>query len=173
STSSSATATDSPSPLYNTDTVTGLTQAFQSKNVMGTNGSTLQVTAYKVNDGNSGNNYSVTAHTASGTITAVSLDIYTASDSKTYDRTTSSSTTPTVGTGQLKNSDTVTGLIQAFVSKNVLGTNGSTLQVTAYTVNDGNSGGNYQVMLHTATGTITPATVTASIVGNPTKTYDG
>src|SRR5205814_10514844 len=92
-------------------------------------------------------------------------------DSKTYDGTTSSSATPTVGTGQLKNSDTATGLIQAFVSKNVLGTNGSTLQVTAYTVNDGNSGSNYQVTTHTATGTITPATVTALIVGNTTQNY--
>src|SRR5437762_3050177 len=141
--------------------------------MMGGNGSRLQVTAYMVNDGNSGNNYSVMLHTASGTITAAALDISATSDSKSYDGTTGSSATPTVGTGQLKNSDTVTGLIQAFVSKNVMGANGSTLQVTAYTVNDSNSGGNYQVTLHTATGTITPATVTASIVGNPTKTYDG
>ena len=92
-------------------------------------------------------------------------------DSKAYDGTTTSSATPSVS--GLQTGDSVIGKTQTFTSKNVLGTNGSTLQVTAYTVNDSNSGGNYQVTLHTATGTITPATVTASIVGNPTKTYDG
>ncbi len=34
----------------------------------------------------------------------------------------------------------MTGLSQAFTSKDVLGSNGSTLTVTAYTVNDGNGG---------------------------------
>src|SRR5205814_3407888 len=124
-----------------------------------TGGSTLEVTAYTVNDGNSGNNYSVTTHTASGTITAVSLDIYATSDSKSYDGTTSSSATATYSPNPLYGTDTVTGLTQAFVSKNVLGAGGSTLHVTAYTVNDGNSGANYTVTAHTATGTITAATL--------------
>src|SRR5207237_589337 len=122
-------------------------------------GSTLHVTAYTVNDGNSGANYAVTLHTATGTITAASLNIYATSDSKTYDGTTSSSATPTYSPSPLYGTDTVTGLAQAFQSKNVLGTNGSTLEVTAYTVNDGNSGGNYQVTLHMATGTISARTL--------------
>ena len=42
----------------------------------------------------------------------------------------------------LLGSDTVTGLSQAFTSRNVLGTNDSTLTVTAYTVNDGDGGAN-------------------------------
>ena len=78
------------------DTVTGLSQAFVSRHVLGANGSTLQVTGYTVNDGNSGNNYTVATHTASGTITQAALDIYAVTDSKVYDGTTSSGQTPFV-----------------------------------------------------------------------------
>ena len=46
-----------------------------SQNVLGANGSTLEVTGYTVNDGNGGDNYTVTLHTATGTITAAALDI--------------------------------------------------------------------------------------------------
>ena len=118
--------------------MTGLSQAFTSRNVLGTNNSTLTVTAYTVNDGNGGADYTVTTHTATGTITPAALSISAVTDSKTYDSTTTSSKTPTVS--GLLGSDTVTGLSQAFTSKNVLGTNNSTLTVTAYTVNDGNGG---------------------------------
>ena len=76
------------------------------------------------------------------------------SDTKVYNGTTTSSKTPTYGT--LYNGDTVTGLTQAFTSKNVLGANGSTLTVTGYTVNDGDGGKDYTVTTETATGTITP-----------------
>src|SRR5438067_9780125 len=105
-----------------------------------------------VNDGNSGNDYAVTTHTATGTISARGLDINATADSKVYDGTTSSTAVPTYGT--LYNSDTVTGLSQAFVSRHVLGTNGSTLVVTGYTVNDGNGGADYAVTTHSATGSI-------------------
>ena len=108
-----------------------------SSNALGTN-KTLTVTAYTVNDGNSGADYTVTTHTASGTITPAALSISAVTDSKVYDSTTASSKTPTVS--GLQGSDTVTGLSEAFTSRNVLGSNGSTLTVTAYTVNDGNGG---------------------------------
>src|SRR5262249_60322271 len=85
---------------------------------------TLAVTAYPVNDGNGGADYSVHTHTASGSISARDLDIDAVSDSKVYDGTTSSSATPTVGT--LYNSDTVTGLVQAFDSRH---TGARTLEV--------------------------------------------
>ena len=214
--------------LFGSDTVTGATQAFVSQNVLGLNGSTLQVTGYTVNDGNGGANYIVNSSgTASGTINAASLTISAVTDTKTYDGTTSSSALPTITgtlfgsdtvtgatqafasqecpgsqrldaagdglhrqrwqwrrqlhcqferhsrlgtintaaltisavtdtktydgttsssalptiTGTLFGSDTVTGATQAFASQNVLGLNGSTLQVTGYTVNDGNGGG--------------------------------
>ena len=140
--------------LYGTDTVTGLVQAFQFKDVLGVGGSTLQVTGYQVNDGNGGADYTVTLHTATGTITPAALTISAVSDTKGYDGTLTSSETPAVGT--LYGTDTVTGLVQAFQSKDVLGVGGSTLQVTGYQVNDGNGGADYTVTLQTATGTITP-----------------
>ena len=123
-----------------------------------------------MNDGNSGADYTVTTHTALGTITPAALDISAVTDSKTYNGTTASSGTPTVGT--LYSTDTVTGLVQAFASRHVLGTNGSTLSVTGYTVNDGNSGADYTVTTHTALGTITPAALDITAVTD-SKTYDG
>ena len=156
--------------LYGTDTVTGLAQAFQSKDVLGVGGSTLQVTGYQVNDGNGGADYTVTLQTATGTITPAALTISAVSDTKVYDGTLTSSETPAVGT--LYGTDTVTGLAQAFQSKDVLGVGGSTLQVTGYQVNDGNGGADYTVTLQTATGTITPAALTISAVSD-TKVYDG
>src|SRR5207247_1734026 len=74
-------------------------------------------------------------HTATGTITRAPLDIYAVTDTKIYDAGTSSSGIPSLGSGQLQGSDTVTGRSQAFLSKNVMGTNSSTLAVIAYTVN--------------------------------------
>src|SRR5439155_10250711 len=124
---------------------------------------------YTVNDTNSGGNYTVTTHTASGTISKAGLDVYATTDSKTYDGTTSSTVTPT--TAGVQTGDSVTGLSQAFASKNVLGTNGSTLQVTAYTVNDANSGGNYTVTTHTATGTISKHGLDI-YAATDSKTYD-
>jgi len=73
-----------------------------------------------------------------------------------YDGTTSSS--GVVGTSGLVVGDTVGSLTQSYASRNVLGLNGSTLQVNAgYTVNDGNGGANYTVTANTAAGTISPA----------------
>src|SRR5206468_6706994 len=100
-------------------------------------------------------------HTATATISTAALDISATSNSKTYDRTTSSTAMPT--TSGLQTGDTVTGLAEAFASKNVLGAGGSTLVVTAYTVNDGNSGNNYAVSLHTASGTISAKDVSGSV----------
>jgi YDG domain len=73
----------------------------------------------------------------------------------------------------LKGTDTVTGREQKFQSKNVLGSGNSVLEVTAYTVNDGNGGGNYDVALHTATGTITKKNLTVSGITANNKPWDG
>jgi predicted outer membrane repeat protein len=166
------TTTSSETPtvgtLYGSDTVTGLTQAFASKNVLGTNGSMLAVTGYTVNDGDGGRDYTVTTDDAVGTITPAALFIAATSDSKVYDGTTASSKTPTYGT--LYGSDTVTGLTQAFTSKNVLGANGSSLVITGYTINDGDSGKDYTVTTQTAPGTITRAPLTVR-VNNVSSVY--
>src|SRR5205807_1586004 len=95
-----------------------------------------------VNDGNSGNNYTVTTvDDTTGVITAKALTITAQTNTKTYDSTTSAAAVPVV-TG-LAGTDTVTGKAETYDTKNV-GT-GKTLAVSAYTVNDGNSGNNYTV----------------------------
>src|SRR5206468_2114074 len=53
-----------------------------------------------------------------------------------------------------------------------LGTNGSTLSVTGYTLSDGNNGANYAVTTHTASGTITRLGISGSITAAD-KPYDG
>jgi hypothetical protein len=140
--------------------------------VLGTSGSTLLVSAYTVNDGNSGNNYAVITNNASGTITPATLAINAVSDSKGYDGDTGSDETPLV-VGTVYSPDSVTGLDQVFQSRNVMGTNGSTLVVSAYTVNDGNSGNNYSVATGTASGTIFPKGLTVSGVVASNKPFDG
>ena len=156
------------------DTLSGLSQAFTSKDVLGTGGSTLTVEAgYTVNDGNGGSDYAVTLQSASGTITPAALTITATSDSKVYDGTTTSGQTPAESGLITAAGDTLSGLSQAFTSKDVLGTGGSTLTVEAgYTVNDGNGGADYTVTLQSATGTITPAALTITATSD-SKVYDG
>ena len=103
--------------VLGTDSVTGLTQAFASKDVLGTNGSTLVVTGYTINDGNNGNDYTVTLNTAQGTITPAPLTINAVTDSKSYDGFTNSSQTPTYDPEQVLGNDSVTGLTQAFTAR--------------------------------------------------------
>jgi filamentous hemagglutinin family protein len=159
--------------LQGSDTVTGLTESFGSKNVMGANGSTLSVNSgYTVNDSNGGNNYTISTSTAMGTITPAALSLSAATDSKTYDGTTSATGTTVVISG-LQGSDTLTGLTESFASKNVMGTNGGTLSVNSgYTLNDGNGGNNYTVTADSATGTISraPLTITANSASKPAYT---
>ena len=171
-TASSATPTYSPDPLYNGDTLTNLSQAFLFKNVLGNGGSTLVVVGYTLNDGNGGENYAVTLVDAVGTITPAPLTIAATTDTKQYDGTTTSGTVPTHSPDPLYDGDTLTGLAQAFASKNVLGNGASVLTVTAYTLNDGNDGNNYTVTLVNARGTITPAPLTIR-ASTDTKPYDG
>jgi hypothetical protein len=143
-------------------------QAFQSKDVLGAGNSVLAV-SYSITAAAS-NDYVVKTNNASGTISAASLDIYATSDSKTYNGITYSSQTPTFQVANepqntLYKSDTLSGLSQSFTSPNVLGSNGSTLQVNSgYIINDGNQGKDYSVTLHTASGTITQAQPSLSLV---------
>src|SRR5262249_6896559 len=89
-------------------------------------------------------------------------------DRKGYDGTTDSAAAPTV-VGTVYGPDTVTGLDQVFDSRNA---GARTLSVSAYTVNDGNGGGNYAVTTHTAQGTIAAKQLTGSITAAD-KVYDG
>jgi trimeric autotransporter adhesin len=172
-TTTSAAGTVSWTGLFGSDTITGATEKFVSSNVLGNNGSTLTITngSYTVNDGNNGNNYVVAVQTSHGTITPAPLTLTTVTGTKTYDSTTSAPGT-TVGVSGLLGSDSISGDVEAFTSKNVAGTNGSTLTVApGYVISDGNNGRNYAVTVNTSTGTITPATLTLAAVTD-TKTYD-
>jgi hypothetical protein len=171
-TTSSGTPSVASADLQGSDSVDGLVQAFQSKDVLGAGVSTLHVTAYVVHDGNGGGNYHVITATASGTITAAPLHISAVTGSRPYDSTTASNGTPTVKDGDLQGSDSVDGLTQAFQSKNALGANSSTLQVTGYAVHDGNGGRNYDVHTATAPGTISPAPLHL-LATSDAKQYDG
>src|SRR5256714_291639 len=119
-----------------------------------------------VNDGNSGDNYSYTFNTASGTISNATLATTAVTDSKTYDGTTTS--TPTPAFGSLQTGDTTTTFSQAFDSRN----GGSRTLTPSGIVNDGNSGNNYSYTFDTAGGTISKAALTISAVID-SKTYDG
>ncbi|HWU50519.1 MAG TPA: YDG domain-containing protein, partial [Asticcacaulis sp.] len=162
--STSSTGSVGVTGLQGSDTVTGLSQSFDSKNA---GSRTLSVSGYTVNDGNSGGNYTVTTQTASGTINKAALTLAAVTDAKTYDATNSS--TGSVGVTGLQGSDTVTGLSQAFDSKNA---GSRTLSVSGYTVNDGNSGGNYTVTTQVASGTINKASLMAGLTGSVEKIYD-
>ncbi len=165
----SAVATPMVVGLVGSDTVTGLSETYNSKNA-GTGKTLLVAAGYTVSDGNSGGNYTVTtASSTSGMINKAPLTITAAANTKTYDSTTSAAVTPTVA--GLVGNDTVTGLSETYNTKNAC--TGKTLSVAAgYTVSDGNSGGNYTVTTASSTsGMINKAPLTITAAAN-TKTYD-
>ena len=165
--------TVSSTGLVGGDSITGLSQSFASKNVLGASNSTLQVNGgYTISDGNGGNNYTVTTNTAPGTITPAALTVSTSSVNKVYDATTSAAGTAIVTGGTLYGGDSLSGGTFAFVSKNV--GNNVTVNASGITVNDGNSGNNYSVT-HAANNTsnITPAPLSVTGVTTANRVYDG
>ena len=107
---------------------------------------------------------------ARGDITVRPLTVNAVTDTRVYNGTTSSVGVPTVV--DLQAGDTLNGpLTQAYASKDVMGTLGSTLVASGpYTVADGNGGNNYAVTVNTAPGTITPAPLTIT-ADNAAKVY--
>jgi hypothetical protein len=140
--------------------LSGLSQLYESKNVLGTNQSTLNVGGYTLSDGNSGNNYAVSLAGATGTISKAPLTISAVTDTRIDNGTTNSTGVPVISAGSLFGSDSLGNLSQSFTSRNALGAGNSTLAVNPdYTLSDRNAGNNYAVTLATAPGTITPAAV--------------
>src|ERR1019366_2245816 len=142
--------------------------AYASKNVLGANGSTLSVTAFTVNDGNTGGNYTVTSNgTAAGTITPRAITVTAAADTKIYDGGLTAVTAPTFPA--LQGTDT-SGFSEAYSSKNV----GTNLTLTpSGLVNDGFGGADYSYTYTAANvGTITTRAITVTAAAN-TKVYDG
>ena len=119
-------------------------------------GKTVSVTGLRLG-GDDLEDYTVNGMAAGavGIITPAPLTLTAVTDTKTYDGGVSSSGTPT--NSPLVEGDSISNKTQSFASKNVLGTGGSTLLVTGYTIDDGNDGHNYTVTLVSAPGTINPA----------------
>ena len=140
------------------------TQVFDSRNV----GARTLTASGIVNDGNGGNNYTYTFVTASGTITPLAITVTAATDSKTYDGTTTSTGIPTITSGSLATGDTTTNFTQVFDSRNA----GARMLIASGIVNDGNGGNNYTYTFVPAAGTITPLAITVT-AATDSKTYDG
>jgi hypothetical protein len=105
-------------------------------------------------------NYTLGSATATtkADITPASLTIIAVTNTKSYDGGTSASAIPTVS--GLMGGDTASAS-EAYLDKNA-GT-GKALSVNGYTVNDGNSGGNYTITkVNDNTGVITPAALTVA-----------
>jgi hypothetical protein len=92
------------------------TQTFDNKNVGTTH--VLSSSGLVMNDGNSGNNYSITyaPSAATGVITAAPLTVTAAANTRTYDGTMTAAVTPTVS--GLQPGDSVTGLAEVYANKN-------------------------------------------------------
>jgi filamentous hemagglutinin family protein len=136
-----------------------------SANVGAYAGGTLAGLAIAVTGGNAlASNYALPA-TGMLTITPEAITIAAAPNGKIYDGTTTAAATPTVTSGTLY--DTAT-LSESYATPNA-GT-GLTLTPTA-TIADA---GNYSITYATSTaGIISPATLTAGLAGTVSKTYDG
>ena len=138
--------------LQGADTVTGLSQSYDSKNA---GSRTLLVNGYTVNDGNGGGNYTVTTQTASGTIGKATLIAgLTGTVGKTYDATTDATLTSANYTlSGVIGADKVTlnNSASAYYADKNAGT-GKTVNVSGLSLT-GDDAGNYTVNTM-ATGTI-------------------
>lgn len=157
--------------LFGSDSISGGTFTFDNRNV-GT-GKTVNVSGVTINDGNNGNNYSVTyvANSASSISKALLL-LQANSLSRVYDGTTNANTSIHIASGQLFGSDSYTGGAFQFADKNV-GNNKQLVLTQNVSLNDGNNGGNYLVaFVPSTTSSITPATLNIQAVAD-SKVYDG
>ncbi|MCW2393542.1 filamentous hemagglutinin family protein [Sphingobium sp. B11D3A] len=143
----------------------GATLAFYDRNA----GVGKTVTVNGVNLGGAdAANYAL-SDIANGTaaINKATLTLTAVSDSRTYDGTRGSN-------GAVLNSGLIAGdsitATQAFDTKNA---GSRTLQVDGWTIEDGNGGGNYTVVLgNAATGSIAQKQLDGTLTGTVTKTYD-
>jgi outer membrane protein OmpA-like peptidoglycan-associated protein len=173
----------------NSDTTTynGQTQTTSGYSVSGlVNGEDASVLDSIVEAGGSGRNAGSYTHTVSGsdnnyhlafvdgtlTINKATLDVSSADVTKTYDGNTTANGSAVVVGGQLFGSDSISGGSFAFTDKNA-GSN-KTVTVSGVTVNDGNSGNNYDISYATNTAsTIDQKALTVSGFAADNKIYDG
>lgn len=163
-----STATVNVGGLKSGDTVTGLSQRFDSKNA-GTR--TLLVNGgYLINDGNGGGNYLVTTSTATGTITPRNLSITLAADDKIYDGTVTA--TGTLTSNQIAGDAlTLSAAALSFADKHAA--TGKLVTASGLSLS-GTDAGNYTLLNVSATdaANITKRVLAVSAIGG-SKTYDG
>jgi len=171
----SAAAAPTVNGLQAGDTVTGLSQAYADKNAG--SGKTLTVTGYTVNDGNGGDNYTVTTvNNASGVIDKATLTAgLTGTVAKTYDGATDATLTGAnyTLTGVIGGDAVTVSGTGAYDNKNA--GSGKAVAVSGLTLG-GADAGNYQLSSTTASGNvgvIDKAALTAGLTGTVAKTYDG
>ena len=165
--------------LFGTDSLSAGTYAFTTANA-GSGDKTVTAAGVTVNDGNSGGNYNVTyVNNTTSTINPASLTVEAADVTKTYDGTTTATSTPVLVSGTLYTNasngsvqDSLGGGTYAFTDPNA-GIGNKTVTASGVTVDDGNGGGNYAITyVNNTTSTINPAELafTGTVAG---KTYDG
>ncbi|NJS37526.1 MAG: hypothetical protein HC765_15810 [Brachymonas sp.] len=133
------------------------------------NSATRNAGSYSLNaSGLAAQNYDIAYTAGNLTINKADLTISAASDSRQYNGLAGSNAAPnatTLGAG-----DTLTGLSQSFDSANA---GARTLSVNSgFTLNDGNNGGNYNLTLQTASGSISKANATVT-ANSSNLTYNG
>jgi hypothetical protein len=144
--------------------------SFADKNVA--QAKTVSVSGLSLSGNDAGNYNLLPLTNLKAAITPATLQISASSDSKIYDGSTQSSLAPKITQGSLWGDDRLTGLAQTYESKNALGAGQSKLIVSAYTLSDGNNGGNYVLSFLPGLGTINRASVTPSFTVK-SKPYDG
>ncbi|WP_262967385.1 beta strand repeat-containing protein, partial [Methylobacter psychrophilus] len=155
------------------DSISGGTFAFANKNAS-TGNKVVTTTGVAVSDGNSGSNYTVSyANNTTSTINKADLSLKTSDVTKAYNGTLAALGTAVSTSGtQVFSGDSLSGGMFAFTDANA-GTN-KTVTTSGVTVNDGNSGSNYNpvVYVDNTTSTINKAALTLA-TSAVTKTYDG
>lgn len=143
-------------------------------------GKTVTATGYSLANGSGGlaANYQLTSTSATTTasVDKASLTVSVGNVTKTYDGGTTASGTATVVSGTLyangsngNAQDSLSGGSFAFADRNA-GT-GKTVTVSGVTVNDGNSGGNYQLSFVDNTSSTINKAALGIAADNKTKTY--
>jgi hypothetical protein len=156
--------------VIGTDSVTlntgGATGLFTDKNV-GV-GKTVSVTGLTISGPASGN-YTLTQPSTTASISALSISVTAAANTRVYNGLTNAAAIPTVTTGSLQGTDTG-NFSEVYSDKNV----GTSKTLTpSGSVNDGNGGNNYSItFLPANTGVITTLSLTVSATGVD-KVYDG
>ena len=145
------------------------TQVFDNKNAG--SGKALIASGLIIDDGNGGNNYSVNyVNATTGNISELEIDVTAATDTKTYDGTTSSEGVPVVD--PLAADDFVSIVpVQVFDNRNV-GT-AKTISASGLLIDDDNGGNNYLISyVDDNTGVISALSLTVAAVSD-SKEYDG